>query len=99
MYFFYNGGEQELFVGSADLMFRNLSRRVEVLFPIDDPQLRDALINDVLMLHVRDEALAQELHADGSYHPVGMSNGAERLNTQEYLIAHGGAWRGTRPAE
>jgi polyphosphate kinase len=99
MFYFHNGGEEELLVGSADLMFRNLSRRVEVVFPIEDPQLREALFRDVLMLHLVDEAQLRRVTPDGEYERVSSSNGGEPLNTQEYLLRHGGAWRNTRTTE
>ncbi len=64
---------------------------MEVLFPVEDPELRDALVNDVLFFQVRDEALAQELQSEGGYKRVARSNGAEPLNSQDYLTRHGGA--------
>ena len=45
IYYFHNGGDEEVFLGSADLMPRNLDRRVEVLFPVEDPALRKAIIS------------------------------------------------------
>ena len=48
IYYFHNGGDEEVFLGSADLMPRNLDRRVEVLFPVEDPALRKAIISGIL---------------------------------------------------
>ncbi|HJU65640.1 MAG TPA: hypothetical protein VJ596_08175, partial [Gemmatimonadaceae bacterium] len=65
IYYFANGGEPEYFIGSADLRPRNLRRRVEVLAPVLDPELR-ARLDTILALELDDPA-AWELGADGSY--------------------------------
>ena len=67
LYYFENHGEEELFLGSADLMPRNLDHRVETLVPIEDAGLRSYLRDDVLEGYLRDNVLAQELQPDGSY--------------------------------
>jgi polyphosphate kinase len=66
-YYFYNGGKEELYAGSADLMDRNLHRRIETLFPIKDAKLLRHLRDDVLELYLRDNTQARELLADGTY--------------------------------
>ena len=48
IYYFHNGGADEVFLGSADLMPRNLDRRVEVLFPVENPPLRTAIISTII---------------------------------------------------
>jgi polyphosphate kinase len=67
VYFFANDGEPEVYIGSADWMDRNLSRRVEVVFPMDPPELKARLINEVLAITLADNAKARELLPDGSY--------------------------------
>jgi polyphosphate kinase len=67
LYAFENGGDAEVYFGSADLMERNLDRRVEVLCPVLDPGLRRHLRDVVLDLVVRDNARAWILKTDGSY--------------------------------
>ena len=71
IYYFANGNghhrEEELYLGSADLMPRNLDRRVEVLFPVEQPQLRAALRDKVLLQLLKDTVNARELQSDGSY--------------------------------
>ena len=62
---FANGGEPELFIGSADWMPRNLDRRVEALVPIDDPRLM-AQLEQVLELYFHDTA-AWHMHSDGQF--------------------------------
>jgi polyphosphate kinase len=67
IYYFRNGGEEEVLIGSADLMPRNLDHRVEVLAPIEDPELRRSVRDDILELYLRDEAGSYLLEPDGRY--------------------------------
>jgi polyphosphate kinase len=69
-YYFANHGEPELYLGSADLMQRTLARRVETVFPILDPAMRQSIIDNVLELQLRDNAKARELMPDGRYRYV-----------------------------
>jgi polyphosphate kinase len=64
---FANGGRPELYIGSADLMERNLDRRVEALVPIEDPEAR-ARIEAVLAVLLADDRRSWQLGADGTYH-------------------------------
>jgi len=66
IYYFHNGGNPEVFLGSADLMQRNLDRRIETLFPIEDPKLKQEVIT-TLNTSLADNVQARLLHADGSY--------------------------------
>jgi polyphosphate kinase len=70
IFHFHNGGEDDVLLGSADLMPRNLDRRVETLFPIESPELRRTIIDDILRTHLRDNVQAKELVADGTYVPT-----------------------------
>ncbi|MBK9710350.1 MAG: polyphosphate kinase 1 [Kouleothrix sp.] len=67
IYFFANGGEPEVYLGSADLMQRNLDRRVETLFPIEDRAMVAHIGNDLLKVYMADNARARVLLPDGSY--------------------------------
>lgn len=67
LYCFRNGGDDEMYAGSADLMFRNLDHRVEVLFPILDSGLREYVVRDILHTQLRDTVNAWDLRADGTY--------------------------------
>jgi polyphosphate kinase len=69
VYYFYNGGRQEVYLSSADLMSRNLDRRVEVMIPIQAPHLVRRLREQVLDAYLRDTAKSQILLPDGSYVP------------------------------
>jgi polyphosphate kinase len=67
IFWFRNGGAEEVYLGSADLMRRNLSRRVEVLFPVRDPGLVRHLRDVVLETYLADEAGARRMRPDGAY--------------------------------
>ena len=92
MYYFGNGGDEELFLGSADLMPRNLDRRVEQLFPVEDPNLRESLYEHVLCVHLKDNQKARRLLADGSYEWVQPQDGEPVLDSQLWMIEHRGLW-------
>ncbi len=92
IFYFHNGGDEEILTGSADLMGRNLNRRMETLFPIDDPAIRDALRDEVLFFHLRDNAKLRHMRSDGSYERTEPGDDEPLLNTQSHLIAKGGAW-------
>src|SRR5256712_5182539 len=67
IYYFENAGQREVFLSSADWMPRNFFRRVEIAFPIEQPDLRDRIIDDVLPKFLHDRVKARELQPDGSY--------------------------------
>jgi polyphosphate kinase len=67
VYFFENGGDNEVYIGSADWMPRNLDRRVEVLAPIENRSIRRFLIDEYLKIYLDDTAKARFLQPDGSY--------------------------------
>ncbi len=78
IYYFRNGGDEEVLMGSADLMPRNLDGRVELLFPIEDRALRSAVIEQILFRHLRDTSNVRTLRPDGTYSPK-RAPGADRL--------------------
>jgi polyphosphate kinase len=86
IYYFRNAGQEEVFLGSADLMPRNLDRRVEILFPVESPRLIRHLRDDVLGLYLRDNVKARELRADGSYARRRPSDGEPAVNAQAWLL-------------
>ncbi len=91
IYYFRNGGEDEYFIGSADLMPRNLDRRVEQLFPVDDPQLKESL-RQILDIQLRDNVKSRRMHADGSYERIRPQPGDDIVDSQQWLIEHRGFW-------
>ena len=73
-------------MGSADLMPRNLNRRVEVLTPVLDKELRDYLRNTILKLHLKDTAQCYRMLADGEYLRIKPGKKDKLVNSQESLI-------------
>lgn len=92
IYYFRNGGDEEILMGSADLMPRNLDHRVETLFPVSDPRLLAAIRDDALFLHLRDNVKLRHLLSDGTYERAAATE--PRIDAQQHLLDHGGAWRG-----
>ena len=86
IYWFCNNGTDELYMGSADLMPRNLNRRVEVLTPVLDKELRDYLRNTVLKLHLKDTVQCYRMLTDGEYLRIKSGKKDKLVNSQESLI-------------
>jgi polyphosphate kinase len=82
IFYFRNGGHEEVYLASADWMVRNLDKRLEVVFPVAAPDLRDRLI-DVLKTYFADNVKARRLLPDGTYRPV--QRGGPALRAQEKL--------------
>lgn len=92
LFYFHNGGEPELFAGSADLMPRNLDRRVEILFPIADPRLRDIVRRDILEVHLKDNVQSRRLKADGAYERIKLKDKEPEINSQRLMLDKRGSW-------
>ena len=88
VYYFRNGGKEEIYIGSADLMRRNLDRRVEVLFPLEDTALKRHMRDDVLEMYLRDTANAHQLLPDGGYVRVPAAPGQEPFDVQDWFLSH-----------
>ena len=86
IYYFDNAGDPEVLIGSADLMGRNLDRRVEVLTPVLDPTLRARLHDSVLATYLADTVKARRMLPDGRYERIGPGPGEEPFEAQEELI-------------
>ncbi len=84
IFYFKNNGKEEIYIGSADLLTRNLDHRVEVIFPIETASHQQYLFK-VLETYLRDNNCAREMQPDGTYQFV--KNGKECLNIQEWLMA------------
>ncbi len=82
IYYFENDGQPVVYLASADWMPRNFIRRVELGFPIEDPVLRDEIINEVLPRFVNDRVKARELQADGTYVRLQSPEGQPRSQAQ-----------------
>jgi polyphosphate kinase len=87
IYWFRNGGDEEILMGSADLMPRNLNRRVEILFPVQDKGILRRLRDEILTVYLNDNMKTRVLRPDGSWEHVWPADGEEPLNAQEYFVA------------
>ncbi|MFO0968536.1 MAG: polyphosphate kinase 1 [Gemmataceae bacterium] len=86
IFYFHNNGEPDVYIGSADWMDRNLSRRVEVVFPIEQPELKQRLIAEVLATSLADNVKARLLAPDGSYRRVERPANQPPLRSQERFL-------------
>jgi len=86
IFYFHNGGQEEIYLGSADLMDRNLDRRVEVLFPVENPEHVKYLKNDVLAAYSRDNTRARLMKSDGTYTRLHPKEKEEKVDIQEWLM-------------
>jgi polyphosphate kinase len=86
IYWFENGGQDELYIGSADLMERNLDRRVETLTPVKDEDIRAHIRDIVLHAYLRDTERAMALDSSGRYTKPDAAAGA--FNAQRMLLQH-----------
>ncbi len=87
IYYFQNGGAGEIYLGSADLMERNLDHRVEVVFPIESPDHIQHLRENVLAAYLRDNVRARLMHSDGTYSRLKPKDNEDRMDIQEWLMA------------
>jgi polyphosphate kinase len=86
IYYFYNGGREEIYLGSADLMPRNIDRRVEVLFPVQDERIIRYLRDDVLATYLISNVKTRRLTPDGSYEMIQPAAGEPVINVQNWLL-------------
>jgi polyphosphate kinase len=86
IYYFQNGGEEEIYMGSADWMPRNLHERVEVVFPLRDPLLRERVKNEILAAYLADNVKARILQRGGSYVHAEAKGKTAPFNSQDFLI-------------
>jgi polyphosphate kinase len=85
IFYFANGGDEEVYIGSADWMTRNLDRRVEVVTPVLDVHAKKYLKDTVLGAYLRDNVKARVMNSDGSYERPPMSPGEEPFNSQLFF--------------
>lgn len=88
IYYFHNLGQPDLYLGSADMMPRNIDRRVEVMFPIENPQMREEIVENILKVHLQDTAQGRWLQPDGAYVSAAALQDQEAplFNSQLYLL-------------
>ncbi|HEU4434617.1 MAG TPA: polyphosphate kinase 1 [Pyrinomonadaceae bacterium] len=85
IFYFANGGEEEVYIGSADWMTRNLDRRVEVVAPVLDVKSKKYLKDTVLAAYLRDNVKARVMRSDGTYEMPDMTPGEEPFNSQLFF--------------
>ncbi|WKZ37684.1 MAG: polyphosphate kinase 1 [Anaerolineales bacterium] len=88
LYYFQNNGEEEIYLGSADLMPRNLNHRVEVVFPVEDKKHIRYLRAKVLEVYFKDNIRARFLNADGSYTRAAPNSDDKPFDVQSHLIGN-----------
>lgn len=84
IYYFYNAGEESIYLSSSDLMDRNLDRRIELLFPIEDANNKK-ILKEILNIYLKDVVKARILNMDGTYKNIN-KKGKKHINSQEYLF-------------
>jgi len=89
VFWFANGGDEEVYIGSADWMTRNLKHRIEVVAPISDPKEKRYLRDVLLDAYLSDNTKARDLQPDGRYTPV--ITDSEPFDSQEYFIGRPGS--------
>jgi len=95
IYYFENGGKPEMYMGSSDMMPRNLLARVEVLFPVLDKGMLVSIRENILKIHLADNVKAKVLMPDGSYVPVERGPDDKKMRSQQWFAKHRGVWHGS----
>ncbi|MBN8546808.1 MAG: polyphosphate kinase 1 [Ignavibacteria bacterium] len=85
IFFFHNNGDEEIFISSADIMQRNLDRRVELMTPIYDKSIKNYLRNTILEVYLHDNVKARILSSDKKY-SYAPQQSIEELCAQEWLM-------------
>jgi polyphosphate kinase len=88
VFYFYNNGKEEVLLGSADMMQRNLNGRVETLFPVENENLRRELMKTLIKISLKDNVKARELLDDMSYKMIVPTDSEKKVNSQEWLMKH-----------
>jgi polyphosphate kinase len=86
IFYFHNGGEDEIYLSSADMMPRNLNRRVELAFPVQDPKLIRYVRDEVLETYLSEVVKARHMNSDGTYSRDPRSTNRGEMNSQEWFI-------------
>jgi polyphosphate kinase len=86
LYYFYNGKAEEIYLGSADLMSRNLDRRVEVAFPVENVEHIRYLRDKILETYLQDNLRARVMCEDGTYLRLQPASGEQAVDVQELLM-------------
>lgn len=88
VFYFHNDGKEEIYLSSADMMQRNLDRRVEIAFPIENARLKDEILKALVKVQLKDNVKARVLQPDGNYILAENKDAEKLINSQEWLMNH-----------
>lgn len=88
IFYFYNDGLEDVYLSSADWMQRNLDRRVEIAFPIENPELKNYIINSTLKTYLKDNVKTRVLKSDGMYECLKPNGKEKAFNSQSWFMTH-----------
>jgi len=100
IYYFENGGNPEVYAGSGDIMPRNMFRRIECVYPVEDPDIKARIINDIFPSLLADNTFASLLHSNGAYYKSGEMKSKRAFSAQHHFmeLANAAAARPADPA-
>lgn len=88
VFYFYNDGNEEIYLSSADMMQRNLDRRVEIAFPVENQKLKEEILKTLIKVTLKDNVKARILNPDGTYKLAEVKDTSKLVNSQEWLMNH-----------
>ena len=88
VFYFYNDGNEEIYLSSADMMQRNLDRRVEIAFPVENQKLKEEILKTLIKVTLKDNVKARILNTYGTYRLAEVKDTSKRVNSQEWLMNH-----------
>ena len=87
LFYFYNNGNEDIYLSSADMMQRNLDRRVEIAFPIEDKKIKEDLLKTLIRISLKDNIKGRFLNSDMTYSRLKIENGDKKIDSQEWLMS------------
>jgi polyphosphate kinase len=88
VFYFYNNGSEDIYLSSADLMQRNLDRRVEIAFPIEDQRIKNELMRTLIKVSLKDSVKARTLLPDMTYVMANGKSKDKSIDSQEWLMEY-----------
>ena len=85
IYYFENGGDPIVYVDSGDIMTRNMFKRIECLFPIEDAEIKSRIIDEILPAMLKDNQFSSVLHSNGAYYKSAEMKKAEQFSCQNFF--------------
>ncbi len=86
LFYFYNNGNEEMYLSSADMMQRNLDRRVEITFPVEDKKIKDDLLKTLIKISLKDNIKGRTLNSDMTYSKLEDADSQKKIDSQEWLM-------------